>query len=80
MAEKSINGQPESEAFCKMEELKDRITIRLGALKGPLASRARNAGQTPSEYIRATLATALGVEEPKLAVGNPNFGKKKRGK
>jgi hypothetical protein len=54
-----------------------RITVRLGELSQKLERHCKKSRTTPALLIRKLIAKHLGVPEPELKVGNPNFGKKK---
>ncbi|NUZ09093.1 hypothetical protein [Piscinibacter koreensis] len=48
-----------------MEALsRDRITVDLRGLRAALLERAKAAGQSPSEFVREVISTALGGGEP----------------
>lgn len=47
----------------------ERITIRLGNLRGPLEKKLKRKRCTPSEYVRRLLASDLGVHAPVMRPG-----------
>ena len=55
-------------------DLPDRVTFRLGELKGPLQELLAETGQTPSDFMREILAEALGEKAPEMKPGNPAIG------
>lgn len=50
-------------------QIPERITIRLGNLRGPLEKRLNRKRCTPSEYVRRLLASDLGVHAPVMRPG-----------
>tara|TARA_B100002019_G_scaffold227325_1_gene200476 strand:- start:359 stop:544 length:186 start_codon:yes stop_codon:yes gene_type:complete len=60
-----------------MKPVPKHITVRLGDLHLPLQAHCHKHEKTPSAVIREALAQYLKVKNPKVQVGNPNFGKQK---
>jgi hypothetical protein len=51
---------------------RDRITVDMRGMKGALTARARQLGQAPSEFVRSTLASALGAaDQTEPLIGSP---------
>mgnify|MGYP002626241620 CR=1 FL=1 len=59
-----------------MNEIPDKLTIRLGPLRDPLADWCDRHETTPSEVIRKAVAILLGEEEPEMRRGNPQWEKR----
>lgn len=49
------------------------LSIRLGSLAAPLTAAAEAAGKPRGKIVREAIAAYLAVDEPELAVGNPNL-------
>lgn len=55
-------------------DIPEKLTIRVGDLRGPLAKFCSKNGVTPSEAIRQAIADLVGRKRPPtLRKGNPNF-------
>lgn len=49
---------------------RDRITVDMRGMKGALTARAQQLGLAPSEFVRSTLASALGAtDQTRVSVG-----------
>jgi len=58
---------------------RDRITVDMRGMKGALTARARQLGQAPSEFVRSTLASALGAtDQTKVSIPSPPHGNSHR--
>ena len=53
----------------------EKLTVRLGGLRQPLAAWCDQHQQKPSESVRIAVAAMLGVDAPEMPVGNPNASK-----
>ena len=54
---------------------KDKLTVRLGYLAGPLFKHCSETGQTPSDVIRLAIARLLKIKPRPVERGNPTFKK-----
>lgn len=51
----------------------EKLTVRLGDLRQPLAAWCDEHQQKPSEALRIAVATMLGVDPPEMPAGNPKI-------
>lgn len=62
--------------FESMRTIPEKLTVRLDALRGPLAAKCESIGVKPSEGVRQAVAAWVGVDAPTVERGNPEFGKR----
>lgn len=60
-----------------MPDIPEKLTVRLGALREPLAAYCAEHDLAPSQAVREAVAAMLGEDEPDMKPGNPTFVKRR---